>query len=136
FLDGFAPTVALEVDGLGAAVFCHGSPRSDTEIVTRVTADGRLREILFGIHDRVVVCGHTHQQFDRSVDGLRVINAGSVGVPYEGQPGAYWALLGPDVQLRRTEYDLDQAVAQLRAGGFPDLHEMLKESLLEPTDPD
>ena len=83
----------------------------------------------------MVVCGHTHQQFDRSIDGWRVINAGSVGVPYEGEAGAYWALLGPDVELRRTEYDIEQAVEDLRAGGFPDLDEMLKESLLDPIEP-
>jgi diadenosine tetraphosphatase ApaH/serine/threonine PP2A family protein phosphatase len=84
----------------------------------------------------VIVCGHTHQQFDRSIDGWRVVNAGSVGVPYEGKPGAYWALLGSDVELRRTEYDLERALEELRAGGFPDTDEMVKESLLEPIDPE
>ena len=64
------------------------------------------------------------------------MNAGSVGVPYEGRPGAYWALLGPEVELRRTEYDLDAAVAELRESGFPDLDELICESLLEPADPD
>jgi hypothetical protein len=65
-----------------------------------------------------------------------VVNAGSVGIPYEGRAGAYWALLGPDVELRRTEYDLEPALAELRTGGFPDLDEMLKESLLTPMPPD
>jgi hypothetical protein len=69
------------------------------------------------------------------VGGVRVINAGSVGIPYEGRPGAYWALLGPGVELRRTEYDLRSAVGELEASGFPDLDEMLRESLLEPVDP-
>ena len=135
FLARFAPAVGLEVDALGPTLFCHGSPRSDTEIITRVTSEDRLREILRGVQDAVVVCGHTHQQFDRSIDRWRVINAGSVGVPYEGEAGAYWALLGPDVELRRTEYDIEHAFEELRAGGFPDLEEMLKESLLEPIEP-
>jgi predicted phosphodiesterase len=135
FLAGFSPTVGLEVDGLGPTLFCHGSPRSDTQIITRVTSDDRLRGILGGIRERTIVCGHTHQQFDRSIDAWRIVNAGSVGVPYEGQPGAYWALIGPDVQLRRTEYQLDQALEELHAGGFPDVDEMLKESLLEPISP-
>jgi len=84
----------------------------------------------------VIVCGHTHRQFDRRVDRWRVVNAGSVGMPYEGRPGAYWALFGPGVESRRTEYDLDAAVGELRAGRYPDLEEMLKESLVEPADPD
>jgi len=136
FLAGFAASVVLDIDGLGLTVFCHGSPRSDTEIITTATSEERLRGILGSVEQPVVVGGHTHRQFDRRVDGWRVVNAGSVGVPYEGRAGAYWALLGPGVQLRVTEYDLDHAVAALRAGGFPDVEEMLSESLIEPTDPD
>jgi predicted phosphodiesterase len=136
FLAGFAPSVALDVDGLGRTLFCHGSPRSDTEIITRVTAEDRLRDILADVDEHVLVGGHVHQQFDRPIERWRFVNAGSVGVPYEGRTGAYWALLGPDVELRRTEYDLEEAVRELRAGGFPDLDELLKESLLEPVDPD
>jgi predicted phosphodiesterase len=135
FLAGFAQTVRLDLDGLGPTLFCHGSPRSDSEIITRLTSDERLHAILSGVDERVIVGGHTHQQFDRAIEGRRLINAGSVGIPYEGRPGAYWALLGRDVELRRTEYDLDAAVGELRAGGFPDLHELLNESLLDPIDP-
>lgn len=136
FLAAFAPTVTLDVDGLGPTLFCHGSPRSDTEIITRVTPDGRLREILGGTNEPVVVGGHTHQQFDRTVDRWRCVNAGSVGIPYEGERGAYWAMLGPDVELRRTDYDVKRGLEELRAGGFPDLDQMLKESLIEPVDPE
>jgi len=136
FLASFAPHVGLDVDGLGMTLFCHGSPRSDTEMITTATPDERLRRMLDGVREPVIVCGHTHRQFDRSVNGWRVINAGSVGLPYEGVPGAYWALLGPTVELRRIEYDLDQGMSELRAGGFPDLDEMLQESLLEPMDAD
>lgn len=136
FLDGFAETVMVEIDALGPTLFCHGSPRSDTEIITSATADERLRGILEGVGEATVICGHTHRQFDRAIDGWRVINAGSVGMPYEGRTGAYWALLGPEVTLRRTDYDLEAALAELRAGEFPDLEEMLTESLLEPVDAD
>jgi len=135
FLASFASTIELDVDGLGSTLFCHGSPRSDTENITLITSDDRLREVLGGVEQPVVVCGHTHQQFDRTIDGRRVINAGSVGLPYEGRPGAYWALLGPEVSLRRSDYDLDEALTELRAGGFPDLDELLKESLLDPIGP-
>ena len=136
FLAGFEETVALELDGLGATLFCHGSPRSDSEILTPLTPPQRIREALAGVAQRVIVCGHTHRQFDRAVGVHRVVNAGSVGVPYEGRAGAYWALLGPEVQLRRTDYDLERALAAMRLGGFPDLEEMVRESLVAPLDPD
>jgi putative phosphoesterase len=105
----------LDLDGLGRTLFCHGSPRSDEEIVTAVTSEERMRTILAGVAEHVVVIGHTHHQFDRTVDGIRVVNAGSVGMPYESRPGAYWALLGPEVELRRTEYDVEAAVEAMRA---------------------
>ena len=136
FLADFRPTVVLEIDGLGPVVFCHGSPRSDSEIITTATSDERLREILQEVPEELVVGGHTHRQFDRRTDGRRFVNAGSVGCPYEGRPGAYWALLGPEVALRRSEYDVVDAAEQLRATGYPDIEEMLRESLTDPVDAD
>ena len=84
--------------------------------------------MLEGIAERYVVCGHTHQQFDLRCGDRRVLNAGSVGMPYEGTAAAFWLLLGPEPELRRTDYDiglLDQ-----------DARELFKESLIEPADPD
>ena len=84
----------------------------------------------------LVVCGHTHMQFDRQLPGgLRVVNAGSVGMPYEGRRGAFWALLGPSIELRHTEYDVDAAVASFREAA-PWLREQLTGWLLDPRDPD
>ena len=125
-------TAVLEVGGLGEVLFCHGSPRSDEEILTRITSPERLSDILSGVEQRVVVCGHTHVQFDRMIDGVRLVNAGSVGMPYEDEPGAYWALLGPDVELRRTEYDLERAAAAIRASDFPGADEFAEEHVLHP----
>ncbi len=135
-LAGFRTTVVLDVDGLGPTVFCHGSPRSDTEIITTATSDERLREILSGVAEAVVVGGHTHRQSDRRLGDHRFINAGSVGSPYEGRAGAYWALLGPSVSLRRTIYDVTDAAEALRCTEFPDIDEMLRDSLTDPLDPD
>jgi predicted phosphodiesterase len=126
-------TVVLEVDGLGPTLFCHGSPRSDEEMITAVTQDGRLAAILEGVEERTVVCGHTHHQFDRSHGDHRVVNAGSVGMPYEGRPGAYWTLLGPGVEHRRTEYDLDAAAVGIRASGYPDPDELVELLTSPPT---
>jgi diadenosine tetraphosphatase ApaH/serine/threonine PP2A family protein phosphatase len=95
-----------------------------------------LREIPAGVDQDLVVCGHTHAQFDRRVGAKRVVNAGSVGMPYQGRPvGAFWLLLGADgVCLRRSDYDLDRAVEQIRATGYPDAEDMAQ-ILLEPPDP-
>jgi putative phosphoesterase len=121
--------VELDVDGLGRVLFVHATPRSDRERITRLTPDDDVRETLDGVDADVVVCGHTHVQFDRNVGGTRLVNAGSVGWPWEDARGAYWALLGPDVELRRTEYDVDAAVASFDTG-FPDPE--FGESLLHP----
>jgi predicted phosphodiesterase len=107
-------------------LFCHGSPRSDEEILTAVSSEDRLSEILAGVEADVVVCGHTHHQFDRTVGGKRLVNVGSIGMPYEGTVGmAYWALLGPDVELRRTVYDFAEARSAFRAVGFPAADELI-----------
>jgi putative phosphoesterase len=91
---------------VGEVLFCHATPRNDEEILTRLSSDDRWRDALGDVDAELVVCGHTHVQFDRRVGDIRLVNAGSVGMPYEDAPGAYWALLdGADVELRRTEYD-------------------------------
>ena len=116
---GFAEHVIVEVDGLGPTRFCHGSPRSDEELVTEATPVERVHEFLAGVDEQAVVTAHTHVSYERVVDGVRLLNPGSVGLPYEGSPGAYWALLGPGVEHRRTEYNLDEAERRFRAGGNP-----------------
>ena len=133
FLAAFEPVVSLPVDDLGPVLFCHGSPRSDTEIITAITPEERLAPMFDGVAEAVIVCGHTHHQFDRDVLGKRLLNAGSVGMPYEDEAAAYWLLLDPEPRLRRTDYDVPAAAERLRASGCPDVDEvMLRESLLEP----
>jgi predicted phosphodiesterase len=119
FLDGLPPLLALDVDGLGEVLFCHGTARSDEERVTTATPPQRLARVLAEAGAGVVVGGHTHRQFDRRAGGRRMINAGSVGRPYEHRPGAYWLRLGPDVALRRTPYDTAAADERFRALGYP-----------------
>jgi len=88
-----------EVDGV---LYCHASPRNDMDIFTERTPEERIAFLFEGLDVSTVVCGHTHTQFARTVAGVRVINAGSVGMPYEEEPGAYWLL---DLVHRRTPYD-------------------------------
>jgi putative phosphoesterase len=130
WLAALPDTQSVNVDGLGPVLFCHGSPRSDDEILTRISSEERVAAAVADVSEHVVLCGHTHVQFDREVAGKRLVNAGSVGMPYEAQPGAYWALLGPDVELRRTDYDLEAAATAIRATGFPEAEELAAENVL------
>jgi putative phosphoesterase len=131
---GWPLTVELSVDGLGETLVCHSTPTSEDPIYTRITPDAELVSILGNVDADVLVCGHTHMQYDRTLSsGLRVVNPGSVGIPYEGARGAYWALLGPGVEFRRTPYDVEGAVAAIEVLGVPVDARML-EQLLDPPD--
>ncbi len=131
FMAALPEKISFHVEGLGEVLFCHGSPRSDMEILTEATPQERLSEVLAGVKEDVVVCGHTHMQFDRVCDGKRVLNAGSVGMPY-GEPGAYWLLLGPGVNLRKTNYDLDAAADRVRKTEYPLAQDFAANNILKP----
>ena len=124
-------TLRIQMPELGEVLCCHATPRNDTEIFTRLTSDERLAPVFAGITAPLVVCGHTHMQFDRMACGIRIVNAGSVGMPFQ-EAGAYWLLLGPDVQLRRTDYDLEDAAARIRATAYPQAEEFAARSVLQP----
>lgn len=132
FLDRLPKQAVLEVAGLDRVLFCHGSPRSDEEIITPATPDARLAQILAGVREEVVVCGHTHVQFDRRLGAKRIVNAGSVGMAYEAEPGAYWALLDPDVELRRSPYDFE-AAELIRESGYPGADEHIEMLFVQPS---
>ena len=125
------PTLRMQIDGVGEVFFCHATPRNDVEIFTRLTPDEPLLPIFGELGVALAVCGHTHMQFDRTIGTVRVVNAGSVGMPF-GEPGAYWLLLGPDVQLRRTSYDLEAAAARVRATKYPTADEFAARNVLQP----
>jgi predicted phosphodiesterase len=118
----------LDVEGVGHVLFCHGSPRSDEEMILRTTPEEWLREMLDGVDADVVVCGHTHMQFDRRVERWRVVNAGSVGLPY-GAPGAHWLALGPDVEHRRTTYDAEAFASRVAALDWPKAERFAEENI-------
>ncbi len=130
-LSAWPATVRLPARGLGEVLFCHATPRSDVEVFTRLTAEERLFDAFDGVAAPVVVCGHTHMQFDRMIRGIRVVNAGSVGMPF-GDPGAYWLLLGPEVAPRYTRYDLAAAAARIRASAYPQAEAFAAGNVLAP----
>jgi predicted phosphodiesterase len=125
------PTLRVPMPGLGQVLFCHATPRSDSEIFTRLTPEKRLVPIFQGVGAAVVVCGHTHMPFDRAVGATRVVNAGSVGMPF-GEAGAYWLSLEPDVLFRHTPYDLASAAARIRSTAYPQAKAFAQRNVLQP----
>jgi hypothetical protein len=132
-LASWPKTFGLAIPGLGEVLFCHSTPRSETEIFTRLTPEERMLPIFEPLQVSVVVCGHTHMQFDRRVGSTRVVNAGSVGMPV-GEPGAFWALLGPGIELRRTPYEMGKAAERLRTTHSPGSEEQARQILEPPSE--
>ena len=130
-LERWPLTTTVDIDGLGKVLFCHATPRNETEIFTRVTPEERLVPVFTGVDASVVVCGHTHMQFDRTVGPLRVVNAGSVGMPF-ATTGADWLLLGPGIELRKTNYDTAAAAEAFRRTEYPMVEEMAVRYVLNP----
>lgn len=130
-LAAWPSTLQLDIGGLGTVLFCHATPRNDTEIFSRNTPEERLTPVLAGVHANMVVCGHTHMQFERKVGATRILNAGSVGMPF-GQPGADWLLLGPGVEFRHTSYNLTRAAERIRATAYPQAEDFVQHNILHP----
>ena len=124
-------TCQMHIPGIGEVLFCHGTPRSDTEVFTRLTPDDVLLPLFSGLNISMAVCGHTHMQFDRTIGEVRVVNAGSVGMPF-AEPAAYWLTLGPSVVLRRTTYDVVKAAERIRSTGYPQAREFAERHVLRP----
>jgi putative phosphoesterase len=130
-LRSWPKTLTIEVAGLGEVLFCHGTPRDENEVFTRLSPESAVTHAFAGVKASVVVCGHTHMQFDRTIGNMRVVNAGSVGMPF-GRPGADWLLLGPDLELRHTDYDLSRAAERVRSSNYPQAEEYATKYILQP----
>jgi len=135
WLTSWPAMCSVEVSFLGRMLFCHATPRNNIEIFTRQTPEKVLLPVFREAGAPVVVCGHTHMQFDRMVGKTRVVNAGSVGMPF-GEAGADWLLLGPDVQLRHTSYDLRQAAERIRNTAYPQAQDFAERNVLAPPSED
>jgi predicted phosphodiesterase len=130
-LRSWPATLDVHIPNVGRVLCCHGTPRSETEVFSRLTPADRLRPIFDGLGASLVVCGHTHMPCDRMIGSTRVVNAGSVGMPF-GAPGADWLLIGDVVELRHTSYDLHHAAARVRRTEYPQAEECASRSILEP----
>jgi predicted phosphodiesterase len=130
-LKGWPMTVRLTIPPLGEVLFCHATPRDWNECFVRTTPEEKLWPIFDAANAAVVVCGHTHMQFDRMVGKTRVVNAGSVGIPF-GRTGVDWLLLGPEVDLRHIAYDMNAAVERFRETTCPLTEEFIVPAILSP----
>jgi putative phosphoesterase len=130
-LASWPATQTVEHETLGSILFCHATPRNDVEIFTRETPATNLLPVFSETDAAIVMCGHTHMQFDRRIGKTRVINAGSVGMPFS-EPGAYWALIDEDVELRHTAYDFDRAAQTIRASEYPQAEDFAAKNILNP----
>jgi diadenosine tetraphosphatase ApaH/serine/threonine PP2A family protein phosphatase len=131
WLQGLPLNVA--VDGV---LYCHAAPESNTPITTAITPDDAVLETFHGARGTVVI-GHTHHQFDRTIGDLRIVNAGSVGMPYEGEVAAFWTLVEDgEPSFRRTRIDVERAVAETRASAWPHAQSFVDENLLVAPDRD
>ena len=115
---------------LGDTLYVHAAPYDNRTIVTELTTDENLAGLLSDVEQHRVVAGHTHMQLERRVGEKTFVNAGSIGWPYEGRTGAYWALVGDEVEFRRTDYDLQRAADLVRASGHPRAEEIAAENIL------
>jgi len=131
WLSSWPKTLTLEIHSLGSVLFCHATPQNENDIFTRLTPDDRLVPLFDGVAAATVVCGHTHMQFDRTIGHTRIVNAGSIGIPF-GEPGAHWLLLGPDIQFRHTTYDLAAAAECIRSTNYPQAHDFAARNILNP----
>jgi putative phosphoesterase len=132
FLAALPQRLVLQAEGLGRILFCHATIRSDEEIFTSITPQERLKVIFSQVEQQTVVCGHTHMQFERQIGNVRILNAGSVGMPYADRPGAYWLLLGPEeYEFRWMAYDVEAAAQAIRASGYPQAREFAEENVLK-----
>ena len=118
--------LTVELDDV---LYCHATPHDDMRpILTDASPPERFAEALDGVAARLVVAGHTHMQFSRD----RWNNAGSVGMPYEDDVAAFWALVSDDVEFRRTAFDVERAAAEFLASGWPDAESFVAENLHAP----
>ncbi len=132
FLAALPEQLVLSVEGPGSIVFCHATVRNDEEVFTPVTPEERVSTMFSSVKQDIVVCGHTHMQFERRVGNLRLLNAGSVGMPFADQPGAYWLLIGPEgYEFRYTVYDREAAAQEIRASGGPLVQGFVEENVLK-----
>jgi len=130
FVASWSSTVELEIDGWGNVLFCHATPTSNITVFTRMTPEEKLLHIFENLTASLVVCGHTHMPFDRTIGGVHVVNAGSVGLPF-GRTGADWLLIDKDLEFRHTDYNTAEAAERIRQSHYPQAEDFATNNVLQ-----
>jgi len=131
FISQWPATYELTLNEFGKILFCHATPDSDIVVFTKNTPQKKLVDLFEGQNAHLVICGHTHMQFDRNIGGLRVINAGSVGMPF-GHTGADWLLIDDEIEFKHTSYDISKAAKRLIQSNYPHVEDFITNNVLEP----
>jgi putative phosphoesterase len=122
FLRNRRDRIEFTVDGY-RFLLVHGSPRRINEYLYEDRPSASLRRILEPLEIEVMVCGHTHKQYHRQVDGIHIINDGSVGKPKDGDPRGCYAIIDTDggisVTFRRVEYPAERVAEEIIKAGLP-----------------
>ena len=130
FLKSWPTTTRHKIEGLGEVLFCHATPHNDIDVFTPQTSDETLMTILGNVPESIMICGHTHMQFDHTLHHLRIINAGSVGMPF-GKTGADWLLLDTNVTFKHTDYDQEKAAERIRHTDYPQAEAFADNNVLQ-----
>jgi putative phosphoesterase len=127
-LDDWGKTLPLTVE-LDGVTYCHATPTDNNPITTAATPDEAMLRV-FGDSGTFVI-GHTHHQFDRRIGDLRVINAGSVGMAYEGEVAAFWTMIEDgEPTFRKTPFDVERAVREIQKTDWEYAASFVEENLL------
>ena len=129
FLQSWTMTQPFDLETVGPVLFCHATPQNNVDVFTKLTPDDEARAIIGATDANIIVCGHTHMQFDRQLGDVRVVNAGSVGMPF-GETGAYWLLIDDALRLKKTTYDLAAAAERIRQSNYPEAAQFAEGNVL------
>lgn len=124
FLRDLPTRFDLDVPGYGRIVAIHANAQDDEAFLTPDTPDGEMRDYFSDLDARLVLYGHTHRPMDRMVDGMRIVNDGSAGMPLDGDPRPAYALLdfaGDEcaVTIHRVSYDRETVITELERVDHP-----------------
>ncbi|MEM8861695.1 MAG: metallophosphoesterase family protein [Chloroflexota bacterium] len=129
FVRGWAFSVKFKSPHFGDILFCHATPHNNTHVFTKNSDPAKIDAVFDGVMADLVVCGHTHMQYDMAPAGKRVVNSGSVGLPF-GEPGAHWLLIDETVEFKNTEFDREAAAETIRQSGSPDAEMFISRAIL------
>ena len=130
-LNDWPMSLKAKTIAFGEILFCHATPRNENEIFTKISVEEDFLPMFADVKEQLVICGHTHMQFDRTMGKTRIVNAGSVGMPF-GDPGAYWLLIDEQVEFRHTTYDLEGAAEAILKSDYPLADEFALKNVLNP----